>query len=170
MPHVPIHASDAYRGRSARGLYGDVIEELDGSVGEILWALKANGVEENTLVLFFSDNGPFLSYGTHAGRADPLREGKLTAWDGGMRSPCILRWFGRTPAGQVCTEPLMSIDLLPTLAGLIGATLPPNKIDGLDLLPILEGRPGARGSKVAFIHPKSTGGILFHFVEREEKS
>ncbi len=120
MPHVPIHASPAFRGKSARGLYGDVIEELDWSVGEILSALKANGVDDHTFVIFFSDNGPFLSYGTHAGRADPLREGKLTAWDGGMRSPCIVRWPGRTPAGSVCAEPLMAIDLLPTVAGLIG--------------------------------------------------
>ena len=139
MPHVPIHASADFKGRSARGLYGDVIEEIDWSVGRILAA-----VDDNTLVFFFSDNGPFLSYGTHAGRADPLREGKLTAWDGGMRSPCILRWPGRTPAGRVCTEPVMSIDLLPTLAGLIGAPLPTKKIDGLDILPILEARSGAR--------------------------
>lgn len=144
MPHVPIHASPAFRGRSARGLYGDVIEELDWSVGEILSALRANGVEDHTLVMYFSDNGPFLSYGTHAGRADPLREGKLTSWDGGMRSPCILRWPGRTPAGSVCAEPLMAIDLLPTFAGMIGAPLPVKPIDGLDILPILEGRPGAR--------------------------
>jgi len=144
MPHVPIHASDAFRGRSARGLYGDVIEELDWSVGEILAALKANGVDDRTMVFYFSDNGPFLSYGTHAGRAEPLREGKLTSWDGGMRSPCLLRWPGRTPAGRVCMEPVMSIDLLPTLAGLISAPLPPKSIDGLDILPVLEGRPGAR--------------------------
>jgi len=144
MPHVPIHASDAFRGRSARGLYGDVIEELDWSVGEILAALKTNGVDDRTMVFYFSDNGPFLSYGTHAGRAEPLREGKLTAWDGGMRSPCLLRWPGRTPAGQVSTEPVMSIDLLPTLASLIGAPLPSKPIDGLDILPVLEGRSGAR--------------------------
>jgi arylsulfatase len=144
MPHVPIHASPAFRGRSARGLYGDVIEELDWSVGEILSALKANGVDDRTLVIYFSDNGPFLSYGTHAGKADPLREGKLTAWDGGMRSPCLLRWPGRTPAGSVCAEPVMAIDLLPTFAGLIGAPLPSKPIDGLDILPVLEGRPGAR--------------------------
>lgn len=143
MPHVPIHASDAFKGRSARGLYGDVIEELDWSVGEILAALKSTGVDDNTLVIFFSDNGPFLSYGTHAGRAEPLREGKLTAWDGGMRSPAILRWPGRTPAGVVCPEPVMSIDLLPTLSRLIGAPSPSNPIDGLDIMPILEGRPGA---------------------------
>lgn len=144
MPHVPIHASAAFKGKSERGLYGDVIEELDWSVGEILAALKANGVDGRTLVVFFSDNGPFLSYGTHAGRAEPLREGKLTAWDGGMRSPCIVRWPGRTPAGRVCAEPVVSMDLLPTIAGLIGAPLPPKPIDGRDILPLLEGRPGAK--------------------------
>ncbi len=144
MPHVPIHASPAFQGKSARGLYGDVIEELDWSVGEILTALKDAGVDDHTFVIFFSDNGPFLSYGTHAGKADPLREGKLTAWDGGMRSPCIVRWPGRTPAGSVSAEPIMAIDLLPTFAGLVGAPLPPKPIDGLDILPILEGRPGAR--------------------------
>jgi arylsulfatase len=144
MPHVPIHASPGFRGRSERGLYGDVIEELDYSVGQILGALRRNGVDGRTLVLFFSDNGPFLSYGTHAGSADPFREGKLTAWDGGMRSPCILRWPGHSPAGSVCREPVMSIDLLPTLANLIGAPLPKRAIDGLDILPILEGRPDAR--------------------------
>jgi arylsulfatase A-like enzyme len=143
MPHVPVHVSDAFRGRSSRGLYGDAIEELDASVGDLLAALKKNGVDDRTLVIFFSDNGPFLSYGAHAGSAGPLREGKLTAFDGGMRSPCIVRWPGRTPAGSVCREPVMAIDLLPTLAGLIGA-LPTLPIDGLDILPLLEGRAGAR--------------------------
>jgi arylsulfatase len=143
MPHVPIHASENFKGRSAGGLYGDVIEEIDWSVGEILDSLKENGVDDRTLVFFFSDNGPFLSYGSHAGHAEPLREGKLTTWDGGMRSPCILRWPGVTPAGRVCTSPVMSIDLLPTLANLVGADLPSKPIDGLDILPLLEGRSGA---------------------------
>lgn len=144
MPHVPIHASEKFRGTSERGLYGDVIQELDWSVGEILASLKSSGVDDRTLVVFFSDNGPFLSYGAHAGRAEPLREGKLTAWDGGMRSPFIARWPGRVPAGAVCPEPVMSIDLLPTIAHLVGGTLPSKPIDGLDILPILEGRAGAR--------------------------
>jgi arylsulfatase len=143
MPHVPIHASENFKGRSAGGLYGDVIEEIDWSVGEILDSLKENGVDDRTLVFFFSDNGPFLSYGSHAGHAEPLREGKLTTWDGGMRSPCILRWPAVTPAGRVCPEPVMSIDLLPTLANLVGADLPSKPIDGLDILPLLEGRSGA---------------------------
>ncbi len=139
MPHVPIFASEAFRGRSERGLYGDVVEELDASVGEILASLKANGVDDRTLVLFFSDNGPFLSYGTHAGRAEPLREGKLTTWDGGMRSPFIARWPGRIPAGGASGEPVMSIDLLPTIARLIGAPLPTLPIDGRDIGPVLTG-------------------------------
>jgi arylsulfatase A-like enzyme len=139
MPHVPIHASAAFQGRTKRGLYGDVIEEIDASVGEILASLKANGVDDRTLVVFFSDNGPFLSYGTHAGSAGLLREGKLTTWDGGMRSPFIARWPGRIPAGRVCAEPVMSIDLLPTIAGMIGAAMPARPIDGRDILPVLAG-------------------------------
>ncbi|HVE40920.1 MAG TPA: sulfatase [Planctomycetota bacterium] len=144
MPHIPVHASDAFRGKSARGLYGDAVEELDWSVGEILAALRKHGLDDRTLVVFFSDNGPNLSYGTHAGRAEPFREGKLTTWDGGMRSPFIARWPGRIPAGRVCAEPLMSIDLYPTVARLVGASLPKITIDGLDILAILEGRAGAR--------------------------
>ena len=144
MPHIPVHVSDAFRGKSARGIYGDTIEELDWSVGEILAAIARNGIDEHTLVVFFSDNGPNLSYGTHAGRAEPFREGKLTSWEGGVRMPFIARWPGRIPAGRVCAEPLMSIDLYPTIARLVGAALPPRTIDGLDMLPILEGREGAR--------------------------
>jgi len=139
MPHIPIHASDAFRGRSARGLYGDVIEELDGSVGEILSALKSSGVDHRTLVVFFSDNGPNLSYGSHGGDSTPFREGKLTTFEGGVRSPFIARWPGVIPAGRVSREPAMEIDLLPTMARLVGAPLPNHPIDGLDLFPLLAG-------------------------------
>jgi arylsulfatase len=141
MPHVPIHASDAFRGRSGHGLYADVIEELDWSVGEILGAVRANGLDEKTLIVFFSDNGPNLSYGSHSGTSVPFREGKLTTFEGGVRSPFIARWTGRIPAGRVSGEPAMEIDLLPTMAGLAGAPLPPRPIDGLDLLPLLVGAP-----------------------------
>jgi arylsulfatase len=144
MPHIPVHVSDAFRGKSARGIYGDTIEELDWSVGEILAAIAKNGIDERTFVVFFSDNGPNLSYGTHAGRAEPFREGKLTSWEGGVRMPFIARWPGRIPAGRVSAEPVMSIDLYPTIAHLVGAPLPPRTIDGLDMLAILEGRQGAR--------------------------
>jgi arylsulfatase len=144
MPHVPIFASEAWRGKSGKGLYADVVQELDASVGEILEAIRRNGLDERTLVVFFSDNGPFLSYGTHAGRAEPLREGKLTTWEGGMRVPFIARWPGCVPAGRVSDELLASIDLLPTFAELARAPLPPLPIDGRSELPLLLGGPSGR--------------------------
>jgi len=143
MPHVPIFASAAWKGKSAAGLYGDVVEELDDSVGRILAALKQHGIEQDTLVIFFSDNGPFLSYGNHAGSAAPLREGKLTSYEGGVRVPCLMRWPGRIPAGTVCAEPVVEFDLLPTLAALCGGELSKAKIDGQNVTPLLEGREGA---------------------------
>jgi len=150
MPHVPLHVSDRFKGKSARGLYGDVIEEIDWSVGEIVGALQKHGLEQNTLVIFTSDNGPWLSYGDHAGSAGPLREGKGTAWEGGVRVPCVMRWPGRIRPGTVCAEPAMTIDIVPTVAGIIGARLPGHKIDGLDILPLMEGRPGAKTPHEAF--------------------
>lgn len=144
QPHVPLYVSERFEGKTTRGLYGDVIAELDWSVGEILNAIDTNGLAGDTLVIFTSDNGPWLSYGTHAGSAGPFREGKGTAWEGGVREPTLMRWSGRIPAGTVCEEPCMNIDLLPTLAGLIGAELPERKIDGLDILPLLTGEAGAK--------------------------
>ena len=144
MPHVPIFASGRFRGRSRQGLYGDVIEEIDDSVGQVLAALRRLGLERDTLVIFASDNGPWLSYGDHAGSAGPLREGKGTAFEGGVRVPFVARWPGRIPAGSVAREPAMTIDVLPTIARLVGAPLPPLPIDGLDVSPLLLGEPGAR--------------------------
>lgn len=144
MPHVPLHVSDRFRGKSARGLFGDVIMEIDWSVGEILRALRRCGLEDDTLVMFSSDNGPWLSYGEHAGSAGALREGKGTVWEGGVRVPFIARWPGKIPKGRVCPEPAMTIDLLPTVARLIGAGLPKHKIDGLDIWPLLAGQRGAK--------------------------
>jgi arylsulfatase A-like enzyme len=141
MPHVPIFASDAFRGRSANGLYGDVIEELDWSVGRIVDAIDAAGLKDTTAIIFLSDNGPFLSYGAHAGDAGPLREGKLTAFEGGVRTPCLIRWPGTVPAGRVCREPLMTIDFWPTFAAWVGAPLPAEPIDGQDITAVLEGEP-----------------------------
>jgi arylsulfatase A-like enzyme len=144
MPHVPLFVSDKFRGKSERGLFGDVIEELDWSVGEILGALRRHHLEENTLVIFSSDNGPWLLYGDHAGSAGPLREGKGTSFEGGVRVPCIMRWPGRIPAGTVCREPAITMDLLPTIARLAGAEVPKDRvIDGRDLGPLLQGTPGA---------------------------
>jgi arylsulfatase A-like enzyme len=150
MPHVPLAASPRFVGSSKRGLYGDVIQEIDWSVGEILTALKENGLDERTLVLFTSDNGPWLSYGNHGGSAGPLREGKGTSWDGGVREPFVARWPGHIPAGTVCHEPAMTIDILPTVVALTGARLPALPIDGKDIWPLLEGRPGAKSPHEAY--------------------
>jgi len=144
MPHVPIFASDRFKGKSPHGLYADVVEELDWSVGMILAALQQAGIAEKTLVLFFSDNGPFLSYGNHAGSAQPLREGKLTSYEGGVRVPFIARWPGKVPSGRVCDEPLTEMDLLPTFTQWLGAPPSPNKIDGKDVGDLLLGKEGAK--------------------------
>ncbi len=150
MPHVPLGASERFRGSSDAGLYGDVIQEIDASVGAILDALDKHGLTENTLVMFTSDNGPWLSYGNHAGSAGPLREGKGTTFEGGVREPFLARWPGKIPAGAVQNEPAMTIDLLPTVAHLIGAELPKHPIDGLDIWPLLANQPGAKNPHEAY--------------------
>lgn len=138
MPHVPLFASGKFRGTTARGLYGDVMAEIDWSTGRILDAVKRATLDNDTLVIFTSDNGPWLSYGNHAGSAGPLREGKATAFEGGVRVPFVARWPGRIPKGAVGHLPAMTIDLLPTLAGLAGAPLPTARtIDGRDMWPVL---------------------------------
>ncbi len=137
MPHVPLFVSEKYAGKSEAGIYGDVIQEIDWSVGEILKTLKDQGIDDNTLVIFTSDNGPWLSYGTHSGRALPLREGKGTVWEGGVRVPCVMRWPGHISPGSVIDQPAMTIDLLPTIARITGADLPSLKIDGSDMSDLL---------------------------------
>jgi arylsulfatase A len=144
MPHVPLFPSRAFEGKSEQGRYGDVIMEIDWSVGRILDTLRDLELESRTLVIFASDNGPWLSYGNHAGSAGPLREGKGTTWEGGIRVPCIMRWPGRIPAGASCDEPAMTIDILPTVARLVGADLPEHRIDGKDIWPLMSGAEGAR--------------------------
>ncbi len=134
MPHVPIFASEAFLGKSGQGLYADVIQEIDASVGTLLRELDSLGLDENTLVVFTSDNGPWLTYGNHAGSAGPFREGKGTTWEGGMRVPMIARWPARIPGGEVSHHPASLIDLLPTIVQATGGTLPERKIDGRSLL------------------------------------
>lgn len=143
LPHVPLYVSDKFKGKSQRGLYGDVIMEIDWSVGEVMQTLKKFNLETNTLVIFTSDNGPWLSYGDHAGSAGIFREGKGTTWEGGTRVPCIMRWPGHIPAARTNDAMLMTIDLLPTIASFAGAPLPPNRIDGVDVGPLLTGVNGA---------------------------
>jgi len=145
MPHVPLFVSAKFAGRDPRGLFAEVIAEIDWSVGQILQAVQRCGLDEETLVIFTSDNGPWLSYGNHAGSARPLREGKGTAWEGGVRVPFVARWPGRIPPGTSSSEPAATIDLLPTIARLAGAELPPRKIDGADIWPLLS-EPGTAKS------------------------
>jgi len=133
MPHVPIYAGAEFDGRSGQGTYADVVEEIDASVGRLLAELEALGIDDNTLVIFTSDNGPWLTYGNHAGSAGPFREGKGTTWEGGMRVPMIARWPGRIPAGGISHSPTCLIDVLPTVAAFTGADLPARKIDGRNL-------------------------------------
>ena len=145
MPHVPLGVSARFKGKSRRGLYGDVVMEIDWSVGQVLEALKRNGLDEKTMVVFTSDNGPWLIYGNHAGSAKPLREGKGTIWEGGHRVPFIARWPGKIQAGQVCNELVTMMDILPTVASLSGSqVLLDRKIDGHDIRPLLFGENGAR--------------------------
>lgn len=151
MVHVPIFVSEKFRGKSGAGLYGDVVMEVDWSVGEILAAIERNGLDDNTLVIFTSDNGPWLSYGNHAGSAGPLREGKSTMFEGGYRVPCVMRWPGKIPAGTTCDELATTLDLFPTIARLIGAELPQDRtIDGKDIWPLMSGEAGAVSPHEAF--------------------
>jgi len=143
MVHVPLGVSEKFRGKSKQGIYGDVVMEIDWSVGEILKALKRNRLEDNTLVVFTSDNGPWLNFGNHGGSALPLREGKGTSWEGGVRVPCIMRWSGHIPEGTACDKLSATMDLLPTFAAIAGAPLPNHKIDGVNILPLLQGKPDA---------------------------
>lgn len=151
MPHVPLHVSDKFKGKTERGLFGDVIEEIDWSVGQVLDTLRRLQLDKQTLVIFTSDNGPWLPYGNHAGSAKPLREGKGTAFEGGVREPFIARWPGQIPAGSSTRAPAMTIDLLPTIAKLAGAEVPKDRIiDGRDIWPLLSSRRAATSPHDAF--------------------
>jgi len=148
MPHVPIAASDKFKGKSEQGVYGDVLMEIDWSVGQVLETLEKNGLTENTLVIFISDNGPWLNYGNHAGSAGGLREGKGTSWEGGQRVPCIMRWPGHIPEGLICNKIAATIDILPTLATIAEAPMPSKKIDGVNILSLMTGDQKANPREV----------------------
>lgn len=153
MPHVPLAVSDKFKGKSGHGLYGDVTEEIDWSVGQVLDALKRNQLDDNTLVIYTSDNGPWLLYGNHAGKADPFREGKMTSFEGGFREPCIMRWPGQIPADKTCEQLAVTFDLFPTLAKLIGAQVPSDRIiDGRDIWPLMHGDADAKSPHEFFFH------------------
>ncbi len=143
MPHVPLFTSDEFEGVSGVGVYGDVMMELDWSVGQVNQAIKDNGLEENTIFIFIgSDNGPWLVYGDHAG-ISPFREGKQNSFDGGLKNACIIKYLGKIKAGSTSYNTFCSIDLLPSLAGVTGSPLPENEIDGKDVWPLIVNEPGA---------------------------
>jgi arylsulfatase len=153
MPHVPLAVPKRFQGKSEGGLYGDVIEQLDDSTGQILDLLKYLKIDESTLVLFTSDNGPWLAKGENGGLATPLKGGKGSCHEGGVREPFIMRWPGKIPPGQVCHELAAMFDLLPTLAKIAGATLPSDRIiDGKDISPLAFGTPGAKSPHDRFIY------------------
>ncbi len=141
FPHTPLFASPEFKGRSPRGRYGDAVEELDWSVGQVLAAVRAAGLSENTLVFFTSDNGPWLTQGLQGGSAGPLREGKGSTWEGGMRVPGIAWWPGRIAPGGITSTPASTMDLFVTSLTLAGAPIPDDRvIDGADIMPVLAGR------------------------------
>jgi arylsulfatase A len=164
MPHIPLFASPEFEGKSEAGLYGDCIEEIDWSVGQIIEALKQEKLDNNTLIVYTSDNGPWNLKGNVTdkvkgnmnrwvgGSAAPLRGYKFQKWEGGMREPTVMWWPGRIPAGTVCNQITGTIDLLPTIAALSGATLPEKKIDGKSIVPLLEGRAGATTPHEAYFY------------------
>lgn len=139
--HVPIHPGKNFEGKSANGRYGDWVEEVDWSVGQVLKTLRDLKLDSNTMVIFTSDNGPWLQYGKQGGVAGPLRGGKGTCWEGGVREPTIAWWPGRIPAGTSCDATMSEIDVLPTLVKLAGGEVPADrKIDGMDVWPLLSGK------------------------------
>ena len=155
MPHVPIFCSDKFEGKSGAGLYGDVMMEIDWSVGEIVKALKETGQEDNTVMIFTSDNGPWISYGHHAG-VTPFRESKATSFDGGTRSACIVKYPGKIKAGSQSSRAWCSLDILPTFAHLAGASLPENPIDGKNVWNIIRGDAKAKNPHAYY--PFTIGG------------
>jgi arylsulfatase len=140
MPHVPLAVHPDFAGKSEHGIYGDVIQELDWSVGEIVRTLKENGLEEKTMIVYTTDNGPWQHQGDHGGHAEPLRDGKTTKYEGGQRVPCIMYWKGQIKPGTVAEDMLSTIDLMPTFAKLAGTAMPKDrKTDGIEAWDYISG-------------------------------
>jgi len=155
-PHVPLFASDRFKGKSARGLYGDAVEELDWSVGQILETLRKEKLDENTFVFFTSDNGPWLIKGLAGGSAGPLRDGKGSSYEGGMREPGIAWWPNRIRPKLVTHELASSLDLFPTIMKITGTPMPTDRpYDGVDMSPIL------------FDNGKSQRNVMFYYNGNE---
>lgn len=162
MPHLPIASSEKFTNKSAGGPYGDVIECIDWSTGEIIKTLKQLGLDSKTIVIFTSDNGPWLKRkdGKNVGSALPLRDGKGTTFEGGMREPCVMWAPGRIPAGKICSEMTLSMDIYPTFAKLAGAELPTDRIiDGKDIWPLMTAVADAQTPHEAFFYYNTGGNI-----------
>ena len=173
FPHVPLFSAPPYKDRSPRGLFGDVVEEIDASTGRILQALRDEGLANTTLVIFTSDNGPWLTQGLNGGSAGPLRDGKGSTFEGGMREPFIAWWPGRVPAGQVVRDMVSTLDLLPTLVTLAGGKPPGDRVlDGYDIGPVLFGTgPSPRDTmfyyRGEFMYAVRKGPFKAHFVTED---
>lgn len=152
QPHVPLFVSNKFKGKSNRGLYGDVIMELDWSVGEIIKSVEINGLTENTIIIFTSDNGPWLAYGNHSGSAFPFREGKGTGWEGGQREPFIIKYPKEIKSGTTINAPLMAIDILPSLAEVTNSKLPKTTIDGNSAWSLLTGKTNESPQEAYFFY------------------
>lgn len=152
LPHVPLAVSDKFKGKTNAGLFGDVISEIDWSIGRILETLDKNKLSKNTLLIVTSDNGPWLTFGDHAGSSGGLREGKGTAWDGGTRVPCFIRWPGTIEAGSICSQLLTNMDILPTVVAAANASLPKQKIDGLNFLSLLTGKTNKSPRELFYVY------------------
>lgn len=163
QPHVPLFASSKFNGRSGYGLYTDVIEEIDHSVGLIMESLRKNNLDKNTIIVFTSDNGPWLSYGEHAGSTGVYREGKGTTWEGGQRVPCIVWYPKEIKPNTVLSTPFMGIDWLPTFASVISSNLSENKIDGKNIWENLTGRSKENPHEALFFyyHKNSLHGVRY---------
>lgn len=156
MAHVPLAVSDKFKGKSEQGLYGDVMMELDWSIGEIMKTLDELGIAENTLVILTSDNGPWTNYGNHAGSAAGLREAKATTFDGGNRVPFIVSLKGVTSPGTISNRLISSIDVFPTIADITGSPLPKNKIDGVSFLELIKGEDRVVREHFAYYYHKNS--------------
>lgn len=166
MPHVPLGVSKKFRGKSKQGPYGDVIMEIDWSVGQVLGALDRAGVADRTLVIYTSDNGPWKNYGNHAGTSGGLREGKGTSFEGGQREPCVMRWPGRIQPGRVCKKMASTIDIMPTIASIVGVPLSGNRIDGVDLSDLILGKKGAAPRNEFLYYYGADGGQQLQAVRK----
>ena len=175
-PHVPLDSSPAFKDKSIRGAYGDTVEELDWSVGEVLRTLREEGLAENTFVLFTSDNGPWLVKGLDAGSAGPMREGKGTTWEGGMREPAIAWWPGRVAAGSTNETVTSTLDLLPTICALAGVEAPGDRIiDGRDISAVLRGEAGPADGTMFYyqgmrLHAVRMGPWKAHFISQAKQA